>query len=304
MSLSSGGLPPRAGVAIAIVLWGISFVATKAALREVSPVTLVFTRFALGALLLGGVLVARGLPILPPRDTWMPLAGMAFIGVFVHQMLQATALQYTSAMHTGWLIGVIPIWSAILAGLFLGERLRPAQLAGLAIGFAGALLGVTRGRFGPGTFGLPSTRGDLLVLASTLNWAIYTVIGHGILRRLGPTRATAGIMTLGCLMLAVPFVWSSGWREYHALSADGWGAVAFLGIGCSGMGYLFWYGALEKIEASRDAEILYFEPYVTLIAAAIVLGEPVTGTAVAGGLLVLAGVMMVQSKAASTRTPE
>ncbi len=298
MSSSSGGLPPRVGIVIAIVLWGISFVATKAALREVSPVTLVFTRFALGALLLGGVLVARRLPLVPPRDTWLPLAGMAFIGVFVHQMLQATALQYTSAMNTGWLIGVIPIWSAILAVLFLGERLRPVQIGGLAIGFAGALLVVTRGRFGPGVLGLPSTRGDLLVLASTLNWAIYTVIGHGIIRRLGPTRATAGIMTLGWLLLAVPFVWSSGWREFPALSAGGWGAVAFLGIGCSGLGYLFWYGALEKIEASRVAVFLYFEPFVTLIAAAIVLGEPVTGTAVAGGLLVLAGVMMVQRKAA------
>ena len=69
---------------IAVVFWGISFVATKAALREVSPVTLIFCRFAIGAVVL--LALVRELP---PREAWQQLALMGFIGVFVHQMLQA-----------------------------------------------------------------------------------------------------------------------------------------------------------------------------------------------------------------------
>jgi drug/metabolite transporter (DMT)-like permease len=101
-------------------------------------------------------------------------------------------------------------------------------------------------------------------------------------------------MFLGWVMLAPLFVWGAGWREYGQLSAAGWAAVLFLGIACSGLGYLFWYGALEKVEASQVAALLYLEPLVTLGAAAALLGEPIRLVTVAGGALVLAGVLLVQ----------
>ena len=79
-----------------------------------------------------------------------------------------------------------------------------------------------------------------------------------------------------------------------ALDATGWAAVLFLGICCSGLGYLFWYRALERMEASRVGALLYLEPLVTLAAGALLLGEPIRPATVAGGLLLLAGVGMVQ----------
>ena len=99
---------PRLAALAAVVLWGISFVATRAALREIPPVTLVFTRFALGTALLFGLLALRGRLSPPPRDAWPALAGMGFLGVFLHQMLQANALRLTTAVHAGWLIGLTP----------------------------------------------------------------------------------------------------------------------------------------------------------------------------------------------------
>jgi drug/metabolite transporter (DMT)-like permease len=197
-------------------------------------------------------------------------------------------------VNTGWLIGLTPLWSALLSAWVLKERFGPAKIAGLALGFLGALVVVTRGRMSAGLLALPSTRGDLLILMSTVNWAAYTVLGHPTLKRLGPARATTGSLFLGWLMLAPFFVYAAGWREYPRLTGAGWTAVLFLGIACSGLGYLFWYGALEKIEASRVAAFLYLEPLVTLSAAALILGESVGLTTVAGGLLVLAGVALVQ----------
>jgi len=121
------------------------------------------------------------------------------------------------------------------------------------------------------------------------------VLGHGTVRRLGPTRATAGALLLGAAMLA-PLVLAQGsWREYGQLTPSGLGAVLFLGFACSGLGYLFWYGALERIEATRVASFLYLEPLVTLAAAVALLGEPVGAVTVLGGLLVTAGVVLVQS---------
>src|SRR6266581_4371740 len=157
-------MPPRIAAFIAIVFWGISFVATKAALREISPVTLIFTRFAIGTGLLFGLARLRGSNPFPPRESWGALAVMGLFGVFIHQMLQSFGLTLTTAVHTGWLIGITPIWSALLSAATQKERFGAVKIAGLAGGFAGALLVISRGEFGPELFGLPSTRGDFLIL--------------------------------------------------------------------------------------------------------------------------------------------
>ena len=169
------------------------------------------------------------------------------------------------------------------------------KIAGLALGFLGAALVVTRGQRGRGAPGPAPARGDLLILASTVNWAVYTVLGHPVLRRLGPARATTGALLFGWLMLVPFFVYAAGWREYRPAHRRRAGRpCSSWGSRCSGLGYLFWYGALERIEASRVAAFLYLEPLVTLAAAVVMLGESVALTTVAGGLLVLAGVALVQ----------
>lgn len=283
----------RLWVLLAVVFWGISFVATKAALRELSPPTLIFLRFALGVVLLVSLARLRGDRILPPRQNWLMLALMGFIGVFVHQLLQSFGLTMTTATETGWLIGLIPLWSAVLSALVLHERFGWMKLIGLGGGFAGAALVVSKGHVG-GLLHLPSTRGDFLVLLSTINWAVYTVLGRKTLKALGPLRATAGMMLAGTLMLAPLFAWTQGWQELPGLSPAGWGAVLFLGIACSGLGYLFWYGAIEKIEASRVSSFLYIEPFVTLLAAFFLLHESVQAVTIVGGLLVLSSVYLLQ----------
>jgi drug/metabolite transporter (DMT)-like permease len=287
-------MPPLAGAFLAVVLWGVSFVATKAVVREIPPLAIVFARAVLGSVLLAGILRARGESMLPPRRSLGPLAAMGFVGVAFHGLLQAHALTLTSAVNTGWLIALVPVWSALLAALLGRERFGAGKVAGLAVGFAGTLLVVTRGRLDAGVVALPATRGDLLVLASTVNWALYSLLGHGTIRSLGPTRATAGAMVLGALMLLPFFAAAGGPAVYGGLSAGGAAALLFLGLACSGLGYLYWYRALERVEASRVAALLYLEPLVTIGAAVVLIAEPVGLVTVAGGALVVGGVALVQ----------
>jgi drug/metabolite transporter (DMT)-like permease len=278
----------------AVTAWGVSFVATKAALRELSPVTLVFSRFALGVILLHAILAIRRWPLAAPRDSWGALALMGLVGVFVHQMLQVHGLERTTAVRTGWLIGLIPIWSALLAGAFLREGFGLRKILGLGLGLLGATIVITRGRISSELLAAPSTLGDSLILLSTLNWAIYSVIGRGTIRRLGSARATAGSMLLGSAMLAPFYVQSSGWLEYERLSGVGLAALLFLGIVCSGLAYFFWYGALDRLETTRVAAYLYIEPLVTLAASVALLKEPVAPSTIVGGITVLLGVSLVQ----------
>lgn len=285
---------PHLAALAAVTAWGISFVATKAALREVTPATLVFSRFAMGVVLLHVLLAVRRTPLRPPRKHVPTLLLLGFVGVFVHQMIQVNGLARTTAVRTGWLIGLIPIWSALLAAAFLKERFGARKTAGLVLGFAGAILVVTRGRFSTDVLALPSTTGDLLVLASTLNWAIYSALGRETIRELGALRAIAGAMLPGWLMLGPVWAAERGWREYAGLSPGTWGALLFLGIVCSGFAYLAWYAALKRLETGRVAAYLYVEPLVTLAAAVTLLDEPVAATTIAGGLVVLLGVFLVQ----------
>lgn len=280
---------PRLLAGVAVVFWGVSFVATKAVLREISPSTLIFIRFAIGAALL--LVIVRELP---PRRAWGALALMGFVGVFVHQTLQAWALTMTSATNTGWLIGITPIWSAILAAIVLRERFGFWKVAGLVGGFAGAMLVVTKGDFSAQMLGAPSTTGDLLIFISTINWAVYSVLGHRTIRELGPRLATSGSMLFGAAMLAPVFVAKRGWTELPRLTTTGWSALLFLAVCCSALGYLFWYGALERVEVTRVAALLYAEPLVTFVAAALLLGERVSAVVIVGGVLVLSSVLVAQ----------
>lgn len=284
----------RALALLAIMFWGISFVATKIALRELAPVPLIVGRFAIGLVILVAIVIFVGKRRLPAARDWPELVLLGFLGVFVHQLLQANALRTASAVNTGWLIGITPIWSAILAVLFLGERLSPVRVTGFLIGFAGALLVVTGGRFDASVIGLPSTQGDFLILASTFNWAVCTVLSRRALARHGALVTTTAGMIAGWLMLLPIFALESGPAAFAGLSRSTWVAVLFLGILCSGLGYLFWYGALEKLGASSVSAFLYLEPLVTLAAAALLLGESVRLPTVIGGLLVLLGVVLAQ----------
>jgi drug/metabolite transporter (DMT)-like permease len=284
----------RAGAFLAIVLWGVSFVATKAALREANPITVVFLRVSIGAFFLFLLLAARGERLLPPASTLRMLVVMGAIGVGVHQMIQAIALRLTTAINTGWLIALTPIWSAIIARIFRNERLDRTRLLGLFGGFAGALVLVSRGRFSADVWALPGTKGDFLIVLSTLNWAIFSNLGQSTLRRLGPLRATAFVLAAGWLLLLPWFIRERGWTALDSLTIVGSGSIVFLGLGCSGLGYLLWYGALERVEVARVASFLYIEPLVTLIAAMLILGEPAHPSALLGGALVLASVYVLQ----------
>ncbi len=300
----SSEMTNRVKALTAALLWGASFVATKAALREISPVTLIVLRFAMGiAVLAFAAWRLRILRAVQGRDLGL-LALLGAIGVTVHQGLQATGLTLTSASSMAWLVALNPVFTAILAWLFLREAFGGVKLAGLALAFAGAILVVTKGTFNADTLHLPSTGGDLLALASSLNWAIFSVASKPLLKRLPPTLMMLWVMFLGWVFILPFFAFGHGWTEIAGLTAGGWLAVVFLGILCSGLAYLFWYDALSNIEASQVAAFIYIEPLVTVVVAALILSEQFTLTAFLGGLTILLGVYLVNRPAARVAVSE
>jgi drug/metabolite transporter (DMT)-like permease len=277
----------------AVVVWGASFVAAKIALQEIQPVTLITLRFGMGvAILLLLLQRARGFQWLPARDIFF-LALLGLISITIHQALQANGLLFTSATNMAWLVALIPVFTALLAWLFLAEKLNALKISGLIIAFVGAVTVVTKGAFTSDTLRLPSTTGDLLALASALNWAVFSVASKPFLRRLPPLLMMAYVMTLGWIFVLPFFFGAQGWNELSRLSLAGWLAVTFLGIFCSGIAYIFWYDALAAIDASQVSAFIYLEPLVTVVVAIALVTETFTLATFLGGLTILLGVALV-----------
>jgi len=281
---------------LAIAFWGASFVATKVALRELSPITIIVIRFALGLVTLALIVsLKHEWKSIPFRDLgWFLFLG--FNGIFVHQLLQVNGLVSTSAINTGWMVALTPIFAVLLAWALLREVLGLAQLAGFALAVAGTLLVVSRGELMSGGIGLPATRGDLLAFLSAPNWAIFSVLSKRVLTRYPPSLMMTGTMGLGWLMLLPLFVGSRGWQELTGLVVDSWAALLFLGLFCSGIAYAFWYDALEAAGAGQVASFLYLEPLVTLVVATLLLDERPALATLLGGGLILTGVWLVNRR--------
>ncbi len=278
---------------LAISFWGASFVATKVVLRQASPLTVIALRFGMGVLVLAVVVAARREFRWPGRSDvgWLVLLGLN--GVTVHQLLQASGLVTTTATNSGWIVALTPIFAALLAWLILREPFGRVQVLGLAIALLGAWLVISRGQLSRGLLNIPATPGDFLVLLSSPNWALFTVLSKRIVGRLPPALTLMYVMLAGWLAIVPLFVLSGGLNQVPHLTGAGWGGVLFLGLLCSGVAYVFWYDALDVAGASQVAAFLYIEPFVTLIVAAGVIGEAITWASLVGGAIILLGVWLV-----------
>jgi len=282
----------------AVIFWGFSFIATKMALKEVHPFTLLALRYAIGALLLLFVQLGREkgfLKVFSRRD-WIYIFILAAIGVSGLGLLQAYGLLFTTAINTGWIIAINPILITLSARFFLREAITARKVLGILLGFCGISLIISKGVFSISLFRMASTYGDFLVFASALALCGFTVGGKGFISRFPPLATVTTIMISGCLIILPLSLLRGDWNNLIHLSLSAWTGIIFLGVFCSGLGYLFWYSALEKRDSGVVGMYLYLEPFATLIGAYLLLGEEIQWITLMGGGMSLAGVYLATRK--------
>lgn len=277
----------------AVVAWGASFVATKVALRYVSPITVIWTRFAIGVVILGVAVFMRRQFALPARKELAYLAFLGFLGISFHQWLQSTGLLTAQATTTSWIVATTPIFMALLGWLVLREELVWGQVLGIALAGVGVLLVVSKGDLAASSAGKFGTLGDFLILISAVNWAVFSTLSRRGLQRHPATRMMFYVMGFGWLFSSLLFFSGPGIGELRQLPRDGWLGIGFLGVFCSGLAYIFWYDALKALPVAQTGAFLYLEPLVTVVVAGIVLGEPLLLASLLGGGCILLGVWLV-----------
>ena len=138
-------LLPYLEALFAVIVWGASFIATKIAVGEVSPTTVVWTRFAMGIPILFLAVSARKQFAFPKGSEWLYFTLLGFLGISFHQWLQSTGLKTAQATTTAWIVATSPAFIAILAWLFLKERLNFIQTFGIILAMCGVLVVVSKG---------------------------------------------------------------------------------------------------------------------------------------------------------------
>ncbi len=281
----------------AVVIWGGTFIATKIALQEVSPATIVWTRFAIGVVILGAAVLMRKQFAIPEGSDLAYLALLGFLGVTFHQWLQATGLQTAQATTTAWIVATTPVFIALLGWLVLKEKFGPLRILGIALAAFGVLLIVSKGDLASLASGRFGTPGDFLIFISAINWAVYTILARRELGRHPAARMIFFVMLFGWLFSTVwIFGFGPGLSELPRISAQGWAAILMLGIFGSGLAYIAYNDALQALPASQLGVFLNIEPLVTTLLAAVMIGEAITLLTLVGGAVIILGVWLVNRK--------
>src|SRR5215208_1948437 len=178
ISMPKTKLIPYLEVFFAVVVWGASFIATKIALAEISPITIVWLRFAMGVVILGVAVALRRQFALPNKNEWGYFALLGFLGITFHQGLQSNGLITSEASTTAWIVAATPVFMALLGWLVLKEGLGRTRISGILLAFIGVLVVVSDGEITSISIGKFGTPGDVLILISAVNWAVFSTLSR------------------------------------------------------------------------------------------------------------------------------
>ncbi|HDR9203531.1 TPA: DMT family transporter [Burkholderia vietnamiensis] len=273
-------------VAFTIVSWASAFPFIRIGLHGLTPLQLAAARFATAAVLALAWLAWRR-PPKPSRGDALRFLACGLLGIALYNALLNTGEQTVSAGAASFIVNTLPIFTALLAAVFLHERFNRWGWLGSLVSLAGIAV-IAHGQ--PG--GLVLGSGSTLILGAALCSASYFVLQRRLIPVYGALPCTAYTLLAGAVLLAP---WLPG-----ALAALGGGAshetvsaVLVLGVFPAALGYAAWSFALGHFGAAHASSFLYLTPAVATAMSMMLTGErPGLGT-VGGGLLAIVGVVVV-----------
>ena len=263
-------------------LWGGSFLFMRVAVPELGPLALIELRVLIAALvLLPFLAMRRGLGLLVRHA--VPMTVLGVINSALPFCLFAYAMLSVSAGFASILNATTPLWGALVAWLWLGERLAPLRIAGLAIGFAGiVVLSWGKASFVPGGSGMAL----LAAMAATLSYGVAASYARRRLEGVDALAVATGSQ-LGAALVLAPL--ALAWWPAQPVSAAAWASTVVMGVACTGIAYVLYFRLIERAGPSRAITVTFLVPVFAVIWGALVLGETVSAQMVAGGVVILLG---------------
>lgn len=295
-----------AGLLVLYLVWGSTYLGIAVAVRTIPPFFMAAIRFALaGAILLGWSMAREGRTFsLPSRREWRD-------SVIVGALLLGTGMGFVSLGEktvpsgiTALLIGMMPVWVAIFGRLFLGERLPPLAMVGIAIGFGGVAILVGPSAFGGA--GALDPVGLAAIIISPMSWAAGSLFAsHRAILPSRPLVATGVQMLAGGAVLIVFGLVHGELAQLHldAIAPDSLVAFAYLVAIGSLLAFTTYGWLLRVAPLPLIATYAYVNPVVAVILGAVVLAEPIEPRTLVAGAVIVTAVALIVTTRGRLRTP-
>lgn len=285
-------------------MWAAQYAAYKTASSQMGPITVSAWTFLFAALILVPFLVKErmgqesGNPLGRRRWTWNDLVGFIIIGVL--GLVPASAFlawgtERSTASNAALIYLTIPILTALLASVILGERMTLIRWLSLGVSLAGVLLlsrsDLKQQNLVSGEFLV----GNLLVLIACASSSFYNVYCKGLLSRF----TALEILVYGYVMavvVSIPLlIWIEPitWPAISAYSTATWLSVLVLSVFSWGLAMVLWMYVLRRLDVSQASVSIYLLPFLGVVISSITLHEHLGGSMLVGGLITLAGALMI-----------
>jgi drug/metabolite transporter (DMT)-like permease len=267
-------------------LWGASFLFMRVGAADFGPAALVFLRVAGASLLLLPLLAWRG-EVGALRAQWRPIALVGVVNTALPFALYMVALLVLSAGLASIFNATAPLWGALIAWAWLGERPTPLRGLGLAVGFAGVLwLGIDNASLRAGSAGVSPALGIAACIAAT---ACYGWTANYTKRRLTgvpPMAVAAGSQLFAALAALPTALW---WWPATLPGPMAWAGAAALALGCTGLAYLLYFRLIARVGPAKTIAVTFLIPAFAVLWGALFLGEQLTPTMLGGCAVILTG---------------
>jgi len=281
-------------ISICLVLWASAFAGIRLGLKGFGPGQLALLRFLVASLSLLIYALLTRLPLPALRDVPM-LFLLGFLGFTVYHVGLNAGEVAVPAGAASFIIASVPVFSTLLAVIFLRERLTAVGWTGVAVSF----LGVAVISVGTGT-GLRFEPAALLIVLAAVGESFYFVLQKPFLSRYSGLQLTTYTIWTGTVFM---MVYMPGLiTQIGAAPLASTLSAAYLGIFPAAIGYVLWSFALSRANVSRVTSTLNLSPILSLIIAFLVLGEIPSGLSVVGGVITVAGVILLNTLG-KTRQP-
>lgn len=270
-----------------IIIWGTTFIASKTLLKEFSPFQIMLMRFIIAYIVM--LVINHKIQKFNFKDELL-FCSLAVFGSTIYFICENIALTYTLAANVSIIIAIAPMLTAILAHFFTKDE----QLhKGIFVGFLLAFFGVALVVFNGTVILKLNPIGDVLSFFAALMWSIYSVLLKNCVHRFDSFYLTRRVLFYS-ILTTLPFVIS----EKESISIDALAdpimlsSLLLLGILGSGICYVTWNYATKWLGIVATNNYIYLNPFITLVAAGLLLKEPITGMGIAGSVLIVGGIVL------------